>query len=62
MGIMVYAFIWVMQDLYHQPYYQWPRSLHVSKARRLRTESCRIEITLRYENVYPAKARAYLLD
>ena len=22
MGIMVYSLLWVMQDLYHQPYYQ----------------------------------------
>ena len=25
MGIMVYSLLWVMQDLYHQPYWQMPK-------------------------------------
>ena len=25
MGIMVYSLLWVMQDLYHQPYDPWFR-------------------------------------
>ena len=24
MGIMVYSLLWVMQDLYHQPYWEEP--------------------------------------